>query len=125
MVSLGTVRVRRLARNRAERVRYCRWLGNKKVTTEEMSERCGQRVAALCEGRHILALHDTSELNYQTHSNRTRELGTVGNGIDAGLFVHPVLAVDADSGDCLGLIGAEMWLRTKGKAANYRDLPIV
>lgn len=124
MVSLGTVRLRRLARNRAERVRYGRWLGNKRVTAEEMSEQCGQRVAALCEGRHILALQDTSELNYQKHSNRTRELGTVGNGIDAGLFVHPVLAVDADSGDCLGLIGAELWLRTKEKAPNYRDLPI-
>ena len=124
MVSLGTVRLRQLARDRAERVRYGRWLGNEKVTAEEITGRCGQRVAALCEGRHILAIQDTSELNYQKHAGRTRGLGTVGNGSDAGLFVHPVLAVDAQSGDCLGLVGAELWLRTEGKAANYRDLPI-
>ena len=124
MVSMGTVRIRQLARDRAERVRYGRWLGNPKVTAEEIMGRCGARVAALCEGRHILAIQDTSELNYQHHAKRTRGLGTVGNGIDAGLFVHPVLAVDADSGECLGLVGAELWLRTQGKAPNYRDLPI-
>lgn len=124
MVSLGTVRVRQLARDRAERVRYGRWLGNPKVTAEEITARCGERVASLCEGRHILAIQDTSELNYQKHAERTRGLGTVGNGSDAGLFVHPVLAVDADSGECLGLVGAELWLRTQGKAPNYRDLPI-
>jgi hypothetical protein len=124
MVSLGTVRVRQLARDRAERVRYGRWLGNEKVTAEEIAQRCGERVAAQCEGRHILAIQDTSELNYQKHANRTRGLGTVGNGSDAGLFVHPVLAVDAQSGECLGLVGAELWLRSEGKAPNYRDLPI-
>lgn len=124
MVSLGTVRVRRLARDRAERVQYGRWLGNERVTAEEISEHCGQRVAALCQDRHILAIQDTSELNYQKHAHRTRGLGKVGNGSDAGLFVHCVLAVDADSGDCLGLVGAELWLRTQGKAPNYGDLPI-
>src|SRR5229473_609107 len=55
---------------------------------------------------------------------RKRRLGTVGNGTDVGLFVHPVLAIDADSDECLGLIDAQMWRRHKRKATNYKRLPI-
>ena len=72
----------------------------------------------------VLALQDTSELNYQAHAGRTRGLGTVGNGRDAGLFVHPVLAVEADSGACLGLVGAQVYARHEAAARNYRDLPV-
>src|SRR6266849_11058672 len=49
---------------------------------------------------------------------------TVGNGTDVGLFVHPVLVVDAGSKECLGLVGAQVWRRRKRKAANYKSLPI-
>lgn len=38
--------------------------------------------------------------------------------------MHPVLAVDADDGACLGLAQLHLWQRTKGKAANYQSLPI-
>jgi len=124
MVSEGTVRIRQLARRRSERVKFGRFLVNKKVTVDEIMDRCGARTGAQAAGRHVLAIQDTSELNYQKHAGRTRGLGTVGNGSDVGLFLHPVLAVDADSGDCLGLVGAELWLRTEGKAADYRAKPI-
>ena len=72
----------------------------------------------------MLLIEDTSELNYQSHAGRTRGLGTVGNGKDAGLFIHPVLCVDADDGACLGLAHLHLWQRTKKKAANYRSQPI-
>jgi hypothetical protein len=32
--------------------------------------------------------------------------------------------VDGQSGECLGLVDAQVWRRTKGKAANYKKLPI-
>jgi hypothetical protein len=41
-----------------------------------------------------------------------------------GLFVHPVLAVDADTRECFGLVDAQVWCRTKRKAKNYKRLPI-
>jgi Transposase DDE domain len=81
-------------------------------------------VAAAAKGRHVLAIQDTSEINYQAQSGRKRDLGTVGNGTDVGLFVHPVLAVDAQTQECLGLVDAQVWRRTEGKAENYRCLPI-
>ena len=41
-----------------------------------------------------------------------------------GLFVHPVLAVEADSGACLGLIGAQVYARHETAAKHRRALPI-
>ena len=51
-------------------------------------------------------------------------MGKVGNGEDLGLFVHPALAVDAQDATVLGLAGATIWRRFKGKAENYQELPI-
>src|SRR4029450_4273956 len=81
-------------------------------------------VPAAAAGRHVLASKDTSEINYEAQRGRKRQLGTVGNGRDVGLFVHPVLAVDAQSGECLGLVAAQVWPRPKRKDPNYKKLPI-
>jgi len=118
------VSVRKLADNRAEQVKFRRFLANEAVTVEEMVAHRAMLVAATAAGRHVLAIQDTTEINYQAQSGRKRRLGTVGNGTDIGLFVHPVLAVDATTQECLGLIDAQVWRRTKGKAANYKHLPI-
>ncbi len=118
------VALRKLADNRAEQVKFLRFLSNEAVTVGEMVAHRAMLVAASVAGRHVLAIQDTSEINYQAQSGRKRRLGTVGNGSDIGLFVHPVLAVDATTQECLGLIDAQVWRRTKSKAANYKDLPI-
>src|SRR6266852_9250164 len=97
---------------------------NAAVTVEEMVAHRAMFVAAVAAGRHVLAIQDTSEINYQAQSGRKRRLGKVGNGIDVGLFVHPVLAVDAVTEECLGLVDAQVWRRNKSKAANYKSLPI-
>jgi hypothetical protein len=119
-----TVCIRKLADDRSEQVKFRRLLANKAVTVEEMVAHRGAIVSVAAAGRHVLAIQDTSEINYQAQSGRKRGLGTVGNGTDAGLFVHPVLAVDAQSEECLGLVDALVWRRTKSKAKNYQQLPI-
>ena len=124
MTERQTVCIRHLADDRAEQLRLRRFLANEAVTVEEMVAHRAMFVAAAAKGRHVLAIQDTSEINYQAQKDRKRRLGKVGNGTDVGLFVHPVLGVDADSGECLGLIDAQVWRRTKSKAANYKALPI-
>ena len=116
--------VRRLGNDRSEQVRFRRFLHNDAVTAMEMVAHRAMLAAAAARGRHVLAIQDTSEINYQSQSGRKQRLGTVGNGSDVGLFVHPVLAVDAENGECLGLADAQVWRRTKAKAANYKSLPI-
>lgn len=114
----------KLGDNRAENARLSRFLSNPAVTATEMIARRAEFTARAAAGRHVLAIQDTSELNYQAQSGRKRRLGKVGNGTDVGLFVHPVLAVDADTEQCLGLAHAYVWRRRNRKAANYKCLPI-
>ena len=97
---------------------------NERVTAEKIVSRQRVRTAEAVVGRHVLAIQDTSEINYQAKRARKRGLGTVGNGSDAGLFVHPVLMVDAETGHCLGLGDVQVWRRFKKKAADYRRQPI-
>jgi len=99
-------------------------LGNKRVKVAEMVERAAARSSSSSAGCHVLAIQDTSEINYQAKAGRKRDLGTVGNGSDVGLFVHPVLTVDAATGVCLGLTDVQVWRRRGGKAGNYRSQPI-
>ena len=119
-----TVCIRKLTEGRAEQVRFLRFLSNKEVTVEEMISHRALLAGVAAVDRHVLAIQDTSEVNYQAQRRRKHSLGTVGNGTDVGLFIHPVLAVDADNGECLGLVDAQIWRRTTGKAANYKELPI-
>jgi hypothetical protein len=115
MLERQEVCVRKLAGNRPEQVKFRRFLYNDSVTIAEMVAHRAMLTGMAARGRHVLAIQDTSEINYQAQSGRKRRLGTVGNGSDIGLFVHPVLGVDAQSGECLGLLDAQVWRRTKGK----------
>jgi hypothetical protein len=69
--------------------------------------------ARAAEDRHVLAIQDTTELNFSRHDGSKRGFGKVGNGVDIGLFLHPVVVVAADSGGILGLAEAITINRTK------------
>lgn len=113
MVKQKSVCLRRLGNNRAGEMRFGRWLSNPKVTPEEIAREGCIRTGRLAEGAHVLALHDTSELNFQAHASSTSGLGRVGNGKDVGLFIHPMLVVDALSRSCIGLAHQHSWIRDK------------
>jgi hypothetical protein len=124
MLSKLTVCLRKLGEDRAGEVRFGRFLANKKVTTERLTEGICAPTALSAAGRHVLMIEDTTEINYQAHAGRVKGLGTVGNGKDLGLFLHPLLAVDAENGACLGLAAIHLWLRTKSADPKYHKLPI-
>src|SRR6202022_4203100 len=76
MVAGKDVCLRRLAKgNRAREVRFNRFLGNAKVTSARVIEGWSEGTAAAAEGRHILAIQDTSEINFATTAKRRRGLG--------------------------------------------------
>jgi hypothetical protein len=115
---------RRLADTRAEEIAIGRFFGNVKVTPAEIIATAAQRTAEAAKGRHVLVIEDTTEVNYQSKRKRKRNLGTVGNGIDVGLFIHPAIALDAQDGSVLGVAAATIWRRTRAKQSNYQSLPI-
>jgi hypothetical protein len=122
MVAGKDVCLRRLAKgNRAREVRFNRFLGNAKVTTARVIESWSEGTAAAAEGRHILAIQDTSEINFATTAKRRRGLGETGHGNGRGVLLHPMLAVDAENGSCLGLLSGQVWTR-KGRRTVSHDL---
>jgi hypothetical protein len=67
------------------------------------------RTGGRCVGRHVLAIQDTTVVRSE------------GGG---GLYLHPVLAVDADDGAILGLADAVFLSRTQGKKAARRQTAV-
>src|SRR5665213_2096072 len=97
-----TLCVHRLAKDRNQAIQFGRFLANPSVTTPEMLTTVGRQTGQRVAGRHVLAIQDTTELHFPTHEASKRGFGKGGNGEDLGLFLHPVLAVDADNtGICL------------------------
>jgi hypothetical protein len=124
MMERGSVCIRRLADNRATQKRFDRLLEHPAVTPQEIIRHGSSRTAVAAAGRHVLAIQDTSEFDYTAHRRRTEGLGKISNSKSAGLFIHPVLVIDANSQDCLGIAHQQTWVRTKTAARNYELLPI-
>jgi Transposase DDE domain len=91
------------------------------VTTERVIESWSEGTVAAVEGRHVLAIQDTSEINFATTAKRRRGLGEIGHGNGRGVLLHPMLAVDAENGVCLGLVSGQVWTR-KGRRTVSHDL---
>ena len=132
MLTHRSVSLRRLAGNRALEVRFGRFLSNKKVEVTEIKEQAVSKTSHLVNGLHVLCIQDTTELNYQAHARKVQGLGPVGNGADLGLFLHPLLAINAQSNACLGFGSIHTWIRPSNSEANgkkktsrdYQKLPI-
>ena len=121
MVAGQDVCLRRLSKgDRALEVRFNRFLGNDKVTTERIIESWSESTVAAVAGRHVLAIQDTSEIHFNTTPRRRRALGEIGKGNHHGVLLHPMLAVDAANGTCLGLVSGEIWTR-KGRRTVSHD----
>ncbi len=94
------------------------------MTMKRIIETEQHRVQELVTGHHVLGIQDTTEINYEWNARRHSGLGTVGNGKDAGFFMHPMLVIDAETGAGIGYAAAHLWNRTKSADENYRKLPI-
>ena len=98
MVHAGTTCVRRVAEGKRRReVQFNRLLANPKVTVERLVSGWSEATGAAVAGRHVLAIQDTSEINFRTTRARTRGLGEIGKGVGRGVLLHAMVAVEADS----------------------------
>ena len=111
MVTRKTVCLRRLGGNRGGELRAGRFFASTKVTSEKLVAGWSDQTGAACAGRHVLAIQDTTEVKFPTTAQRRRGLGPVKKGNAFGLLVHAMVAVDAETGSCLGLVGGDVWSR--------------
>jgi hypothetical protein len=98
-----------LGGDRAGEIQLTRFLRNAAVTPQEMVETAAARTAQRCAGREVLAIQDTT---------------VVRSGGGGGLYLHPTVVVDVESGALLGLAHAQFVSRTQGKAASRKSRPV-
>lgn len=112
MLCTRSVCLRHMARGVwRDQMRFWRFMANKRVTVDKLIEGWSEQTrAAVCD-RHVLAIQDTSEIKFSTTEDDRRELGKVGKGTVFGVLLHAMMAVDADTGACLGLAGGKVWTR--------------
>lgn len=101
--------MRPLGGNRAGEIRITRFLRNPRVTPAAMLATACARTCGLVEGRHVLAIQDTTTLR--------------DDGDRLSVVLHPTIAVDAVDGAMLGLVHAATLRRTGGKKAQRQDRP--
>src|SRR6202521_4412636 len=69
------------------------------------------RTLAASAGRHIVVAQDTTEINFAGREANRRGLGAAGDGVSAGFFIHPLVAIDSETEAVLGLLDAQIWTR--------------
>lgn len=125
MVAGRTVCLRKAANgDRGRVVRFDRFLGNPKVTVERIIEHWSDLTVPAAEGRDVLAIQDTSEIGFRTSPGRRRGLGEIGKGNKHGLLLHAMIALDAQSGQCLGLVDGRIYTRAGRREIAHQLRPL-
>ncbi len=112
VMETGSLVIRKLGRGGAGEIAIHRFLSAPSVTCGEMNDTLAARTAAACKGRRIVAAQDTTEINFAGREERRRGLGPAGDGVSAGFFIHPVIAIDSETEAVLGLLDTKIWTRT-------------
>ena len=96
-----------------------RFFSNRRVQARSIFEAHAQSTTKRLEGRPIvLVAQDTTFFNYTAHP-RVAGLGPIGANRQKqrGFAMHSAMAIDAESGEPLGLLGAILWARKDPAAA--------
>jgi hypothetical protein len=101
------IAVRSLGGGRAGEMRLTRFLRNLKVSVQEIIAAAGASTARRATGRHILAIQDTTSLR--------------DDGTKHSIQAHPTIAVDAETGALLGLVHADVLVRSGGLKARRKQ----
>ena len=94
-----------------QEMRFGRFINNKRVSAEKLIEGWSAPTRAAVRGLHVLAIQDSSDIKFATQEENRRGLGMVGKGNAFGVVLHAMIAVDAQTGNCLGLAGGKIWTR--------------
>ncbi len=88
---------------------------NRRVDADEiLAGHQASVVKRIGEQRVVLAIQDTSELDYSEHRKGTNGLGPISDPDARGLKLHSVLAV-SEAGVPLGVLHQRMWSREVGR----------
>ena len=124
VATAGTLVLRKLGETRAGEKAVHRFLSSPYVSVDRIVETLAGRTARQCAGRRILAVQDTSEINFAGRDKKRRGFGPGGDGKTPGFFIHPVIAVDVESEAVVGLVDAEIWTRSRQRVTSRHNRAI-
>ena len=120
VATAGTLVLRRVGETRAGELAVHRFLSSPYVSVEGIVETLAARTAVQCAGRRVLAIQDTTEINFAGRDQKRRGFGAGGDGKTPGFFIHPVIALDIEAEAIIGLVDAAIWTRSAARAAPRR-----
>lgn len=124
VATAGTLVLRKLGETRAGEKAVHRFLSSPYVSVDRIVETLAARTAVQCAGRRILAVQDTTEINFAGRDKKRRGFGPAGDGKTPGFFIHPVIAIDVESEAVVGLVDAEIWTRSADRVTCRRSRAI-
>jgi len=124
--------IRQLANSKAEQKAYYRFLDNEKVEEEALIKEASLRVSKIVNGRHLLCIQDTCEVNLSGQKGRLKPnsgLGRSDKSDTSHCFkVHPGLVLDALDLSPLGFSHIKIFHRPEEKPnrmeRNYKQQSI-
>lgn len=124
IVSMGTVVLKDLGGGRTGEMGAHRFLSSPHVSVEDLIAALSARTGQACRGRRVVAVQDTTEINFSGRAAARRGLGAGGDGRTPGFFIHPVVAVDVEAEALLGLVDAQIWTRGQAPAGPRARRPL-
>lgn len=124
VLTTGSLVISEVGGGRAGEISAHRFLDSAHVTPEEIIHTAAKRTAAACKERRIVAVQDTTEINFSGRDRGRRGLGPAGDGKSLGFFCHTMVALDIEDEALVGLVNAHIWTRPNKRAAQRRSQPI-
>ncbi len=124
--------IRQVSASSAEQKAYYRFLNNERVDEQELINEASYRMSQLAQGRDLLCIQDTCEVNLSGHKGRLKPnsgLGRSDKSDTAHCFkLHPGLVLDASSLSPLGFSHIKIFHRPEEMPdrmeRNYKRQPI-
>ncbi len=107
-----SLRIRNIAGDRKQEVRFGRLLRHGELCLNEMIQMGVEFSMSGTATEHVLLVQDSSELSFG-YAPFQSGLSEVGSGAELGFYIHPVIAMDAQSHICLGLANVEVFKRAE------------
>ena len=114
IVATGSLVLRTVGGNRAGEIARTGFSNSPRVSAAEIIETLGRRTGERCCGRRIIAVQDTTEINFSGRDRARCGLGPAGDGKTPGFFMHAAVAVDAEDEAVVGLLDGAIWTRPAG-----------
>lgn len=123
----------RVSPDRASLLGASRFFNNPSVNSDTLIEATVQSSRAAVQGRHVLAIQDTTEVCVNHLKGKLKvndgHIGPLTDTHSIGFFLHPTLVVDAQDHFPLGFSAVKLWSRPfeapDKHARGYTQLPLV